>query len=164
MRRRSVSLLYLWVMVGCVPIDGSDQNEGDAESLTSQPELRRVLDSYYLAFSDRDWPRFEDHFWPGATMTTIWTPPGETGPRVVASTIPEFVAQAPDGPGSREIFEESLIAAEITIEGDLAQAWVRYRARFGDPGAIAEWEGIDAFTLLNHDGEWRISSLSYVPE
>lgn len=164
MRKPSLSLLCLGILVGCLPADTSDRREAEVEPPAAELELRRVLDSYYMALSDRDWPRFAEHFWPGATMTTIWTPAGETVIRVVATSIPDFVAQAPDGPGSREVFEESLISATITVEGSLAQAWARYRARFGDPGDIVEWEGLDAFTLLKHDGEWKISSLAYVSD
>lgn len=151
----------LFLNVGTVDKPDRSQTKGEPRSL--ETEVRQVLNSYYSALSARDWPLFEDHFWPGATMTTVWTPAGEDVPRVVATTIPEFVGQAPQGPGSREIFEESLLSVTITVRDGLAQAWARYRARFGDPGDIAEWEGFDAFTLLKHDGEWKISSLAYVP-
>jgi hypothetical protein len=141
---------------------------GDPEAVvqdgTAETEVLRTLESYYTAFSARDWPLFEAHFWPGATLTTIWTPSGEDAERVVTTTVPSFVAQAPEGPDSREVFEERLVSAEITVEGGLAQAWVRYRARFGDPGDIFEWEGLDAFTLMRHGGQWKITSLAYASD
>ncbi|MBW3554544.1 MAG: nuclear transport factor 2 family protein [Gemmatimonadetes bacterium] len=56
-----------------------------------------------------------------------------------------------------------MVEVAVTIEGPLAQAWARYEARFGDPGDVAEWSGIDAFTLMKHDGRWRIVSLAYAP-
>lgn len=127
-------------------------------------EVRAELEAYYRDLSARDWTAFADHFWEGATLTTAFQPPGEEAVRVVATTVPEFVRLAPQGPGSREIFEEWIESAEIREENGLAQAWVRYGARFGDPGDVAEWRGIDAFTLLRHDGRWRISSLAYVAE
>ena len=55
----------------------------------------------------------------------------------------------------------SRFSAQIVVEGGLAQAWVRYDAQFGDPGDIAEWSGLDAFTLMRHQGRWRITSLAY---
>ncbi len=121
-----------------------------------------ALESYYAAFSDRDWPRFAEHFWPGATMATIWTPAGEDEDRVVVVSVPDFVAQTPSGPDSREIFEERMVSARIEAEGDLAQAWTEYAARFGDPGDVIEWRGLDAFTLMRHGGRWKIVSLAYV--
>lgn len=150
--------------LGCDARERVDVEVGPSESDSLELAVHGALESYYDAFSDREWDRFQDHFWPGATLTTVWTPPGETSPRVVASTVPDFVEQAPAGPGSREIFEERMVAAEITVEGDLAQAWVRYRARFGDPGDVMEWTGIDAVSLLRHEGSWRIVSLAYAQD
>ncbi len=136
---------------------------GEADP-AAESAVRAVLVSYYDAFSNRNWDQFAGHFWPGATLTTIWTPPGETVERVVATSIPEFVAQAPFGPGSREIFEERMTSVRITVRGDLAHAWAEYEARFGDPGDVMEWTGTDAFTLLRHGGAWRISSLAYASD
>lgn len=155
--RRALLLLWVASMTSCEPPRVESPNPAESE-------VHQFLESYYDALSARDWPSFTDHFWPGATMTTIWTPPGEATERVVATSIPDFVAQAPMGPGSREVFEERLISASIEIEGDLAQARARYEARFGDPGEITEWEGFDAFTLLKFQGEWRISSLAYLSD
>lgn len=162
--RVASSSLFLCSLLACSNPDASGTSQQLDEPAAAQRDVRAILDSYYDAFSARDWPRFERHFWDGATMTTVWTPEGESVERVVATSIPEFVAQAPDGPGSREIFEERLVSARIVVEGALAQARVSYRARFGDPGEVMEWEGVDAFTLLRHGGEWRISSLAYMPD
>jgi hypothetical protein len=132
----------------------------DLDTTAVLTELR----AYYRDFSARNWRAFADHFWPGATIAVIWQPLGEDSARVVATTVPDFIAQAPAGPGSREIFEESMIDARIRRTGGLAQAWVRYRARFGDPGALEEWTGVDAFSLLRHRGRWRIVSLAFHSE
>jgi len=164
MLTRGILLIVLLGLGACGEPPPTARPDDTAASTTPELEVRQVLDSYYAALSARDWPRFEDHFWAGATMTTIWTPEGETADRVVFFAIPDFVAQAPEGPGSREIFEERLVLADVMVAGVLAQAWARYHARFGDPGDISEWEGMDAFTFLKHDGRWRITSLAYAPE
>lgn len=127
----------------------------------TRAEVIDRLEHYYADFSSRDWDAFASHFWPGATLTTVWQPPGADASRVVVTGLDEFIAQAPQGPGSREIFEERMSGAKVLTHGNLAQVWARYEARFGDPGEITEWRGIDAFTLMRHDGEWRIVSLSY---
>lgn len=127
-------------------------------------ELVAFLESYYDAFSDRDWGRFQDHFWTNATITTVW-PPDEGAPeRVLVSTITEFVEKAPLGPGSREIFEERMTALDISVRGDLATVYAHYLARFGDPGEIMAWEGIDSFQLMRHEGQWRIVSLAFLSD
>lgn len=130
----------------------------------ARTEILAELEGYYADFSARDWVRFRDHFWSGATLTAVWQPPGEDTERVVITSLDDFVARAPEGPGSREIFEERMLEAEVTVQGALAQVWARYEARFGDPGDVREWTGIDAFTLMRHDGRWRIVSLSYANE
>jgi hypothetical protein len=163
-RRRRVVLASVIIgsLLSCRESNTAGQYQLVDEDTTDRREVRATLDSYYDAFSERDWPRFESHFWEGATMTTIWVPEGESVERVVTTSIPDFVAQAPSGPGSREIFEERLVSARIVVEGDLAQVRVTYHARFGDPGDVMKWEGLDAFTLLRFGGEWRISSLAFL--
>lgn len=135
-----------------------------AASASVRSEIVAVLTSYYDALSDRDWERFAVHFWPGATITTVWQSPDDSLPRVTSYTVPAFVEQAPEGPGSKEIFEERMLSAGVHARSGLAMVFARYRARFGDPGEIAEWEGLDAFSLMKHDGEWRIVSLSFAPD
>lgn len=137
---------------------------GSQDSYSDPIEERAVLaelQQYYSDFSSRDWKAYASHFWPGADLTTVWRPAGEDQDRVIATTIDEFVSQAPQGAGSREIFEERMIEAHVRIFNNLAQAWVRYGTRFGDPGEVAEWEGVDAFALLKHAGSWRIASLVF---
>lgn len=141
------------------PSGRSDRGVPNLDTTLVLTELR----AYYRDFSARDWPAFSDHFWDGATITTVWQPTGEDSLRVWTTTVPEFVAAAPTGPGSREIFEESMLDAHITVSGELAQAWVTYEARFGDRGAVQEWRGVDAFTLLRHGGRWRIAALAFAP-
>ncbi len=55
-----------------------------------------------------------------------------------------------------------MTAAHVRGNEALAQVWAAYEARFGDPGDIQEWTGIDAFTLLRFDGRWRIASIAFV--
>lgn len=127
-------------------------------------EVLEFITSYYTAFSDRDWQRFESHFWPGGTITTVWQPPGADEPQVVVTTVSDFIEQAPSGPGSREFFEERMLSAEVRARGGLAVVFAKYRARFGDPGNVSEWEGTDSFSLLKYGGEWRIVALTFEAE
>ncbi len=132
---------------------------------TTRHQVLRLLSAYYQAFSDRDWDRFAGHFWPGATLTTVWQPPGAPGEMVVITSLADFVAKAPEGPGSREIFEERMSAAAVLLAApDLATVFARYYARFGDPGAVHRWEGTDVFTLMRFNGEWRIVALAYASD
>lgn len=169
MTRCAAVALGLALTVACGTDAGVSEDAGGPAPVAPAPDpavaqIGAVLTSYYQALSDLDWPVYAAHFWPDATLTTVWTPAGADRPELFVATVPDFVARAPLGPGSRSIFEEHMLSSDITVQAGLAQAWVRYTARFGDPGDVAEWEGVDAFTLLRHDGEWRITSLAYVAD
>jgi hypothetical protein len=156
------SVLLLGAVLGCTfeyspPAERQGRMSPDADTTLVLTELR----SYYRDFSARDWQAFADHFSSGATITTAWRAPGADSATVSTWTVPQFVAAAPEGPGSRRVFEETMVAARIRRSGGLAQAWVRYHARFGDPGDVREWDGVDAVTLMAHEGRWRIVSLAF---
>lgn len=168
MNRRIGSIVVpaavLAALAGCGAPGAGENGAGSAAADSARVEVVAELERYYADLSARDWDAFADRFWPGATITTVWQPPGEEAERVVVTSVPEFVERAPEGPGSREIFEERMEDVRVRVRGDLAQAWARYAARFGDPGDVAEWEGTDAFTLMQHDGRWRIVSLAFASD
>ncbi len=121
----------------------------------------RVAD-YYRDMSARNWGTYREYFWPGATLTTVWQPPGTPAPAVVPTTIEDFIAQTHLGPDSKPIFEERLLRQQVRVRGDVAQVIADYEVRFGEPGSVMTWRGVDAFTWLRHRDEWRISALTYV--
>lgn len=137
-------------------------SQAGADSL--QAELERAVVQYYQDMSARNWQAYAAHFWPQATLTTVWQPPGEPAPRVVITSIETFLAQTAQGPDSKPIFEERLLSQESRISGNLAQVWAHYAARFGDSTNVATWRGIDAFTWMKHNGQWRIVALAYIDE
>lgn len=126
--------------------------------------VRAELEAYYEDLSARDWEAFRDHFWPDATLATVWRPPGEDRERVETITVEEFIERAPRGPGSKEIFEERMLSLEVQLSLPVAQARARYAARFGDPGNVREWKGTDVFTLVRHEQRWRIVSVAYAAD
>jgi hypothetical protein len=60
-------------------------------------------------------PAFESHFWPGATVSTVWKPKGYDKRQVVITSVHDFVAQTPEGACSEPIFEEKMDTAEVKI-------------------------------------------------
>jgi hypothetical protein len=158
---RSLALGALLLLAGCT-LERRDPPPSAGQIV--RLEVENQLRQYYADFSARDWTAFASHFWPGAIITTAWQPPGEPRVRVDVKTVPDFVARAPEGPGSKAVFSEEMLSADIRVSGGLAQAWVRYRAEFGDLGAVAEWEGTDAISLLLVDGRWKIVSLTFAAD
>ena len=165
---RIQAVLSLALVVGCSASPNASW-AGDVQSWSSGRAIEAgsvlaELEAYYTDLSARDWEAFADHFWPGARMATVWAPPGSAGPEVKLTTIPEFVAMAPEGPDSATVFAEWMTHAEVREAGILAEAWVRYEAHFGEPGELMEWSGVDSITLLFHGGRWRIVSLAYAAD
>ncbi len=163
-------LLAGCLTLGCLSL-GLPEDEPPPPSYAlgqADPQLRaevvEELQQYYEDLSARDWAAFAAHFWPGATIQTVWVPPGEERAEVMVSSVEEFVAKAPEGPGSQPIFEERMLGHEVRIYGDLASVWATYEAKFGDENHLEHWGGIDAFTLLRLNGRWKIVSLGFSSE
>lgn len=128
-------------------------------------EVEEAVRAYYRRLSARDWARFRESFWRGATITTRWTPPGEPAERVEVVTAEEFVRRAPAGPGRLAVFAEEPVRIEVTTYGPLATAWVVYRARLGAAGdSVRTHFGVDAIHLMQQRGEWRIAGLTFTNE
>lgn len=168
--RRTMIRTACTVLVASLLVGGCEAGDEPREAPSVQTPSEDALDveqfliGYYDAFSNRNWKRFADRFHDGAHIAFVM--PDSTGrvDGVTFQDIPDFVALAPLGPGSREIFEERMTGHTIHVSGDLASAWVQYEARFGDPGEVMEWTGTDAITMIRIDDRWRITSLTYVPE
>ncbi len=165
MIRTAFTVLVAWLLVGGCEV-GDEPIESPSEQTPSRDarDVEQFLTGYYDALSARDWERFADRFHEGAHIAFVM--PDSTGSvdGVTFQSIPEFISLAPLGPGSREIFEERMTGSTIHTSGELAAAWVRYEARFGDPGDVMEWTGTDAITMIRINNRWQITSLAYVPE
>ncbi len=122
------------------------------------------LAGYYRDLSARDRDAVVSHFWRGAVVTTVWQPDGESQRRVDFISVSRFIAEATPGPDSTAFFEETMGDVEVHVQGNVALVWAEYRTRFGDPGEIRQWTGIDAFTLMKHAGVWKITSMAFTAE
>lgn len=126
-------------------------------------EVYGTLRAYYAALTSRDWLLLGTHFWPRGTITAIRVPAGDSVERVHTLSIEEFVAGA--GPARAAVFSAELVRASVVTYGDLADAWVTYRARVGaTPDSVTTHYGIDAFHLMRHEGRWRIVGLAFQNE
>lgn len=123
-----------------------------------------MLKQYYQDMTDRDWSQYRSHFWENATLTTEWQKPGDTVSRVHVITIDEFIREAPNGPGSAPVFEERMTGSKVEIRGNLATVWAKYEAKFGQPDHLEQWSGLDVFSLMKHEGQWKIVSLVFEAE
>ena len=50
------------------------------------------------------------------------------------------------------------------MKNNLANAWVKYEAKFGTKDQLMEWKGIDLFSFIKYNEEWKIVSIVYESE
>ena len=155
------TLLFI-LLASCSP--GDDKSAVGPETQTESKTIGQLLNNYYQDMSVRDWDKYREYFWPRATITTAWQVPGDSASRVDVTTIDDFIRETPNGPDSQPVFEEKMDSSTITVTNNLATAWVSYSAKFGTPENLSEWKGIDVFTLMRHDGQWKIVSLAFESE
>ncbi|MEX0692573.1 MAG: nuclear transport factor 2 family protein [Gemmatimonadales bacterium] len=160
---RWLTVVLLATTACTVQIDDRSASQVNDDSV-GEDVVRATIERYYDAFSRLDSAAFLALFWPGADVTTAWQAPGADSVAIMIMPVEQFVAQWAEGPGSQPIFEERMEQAAIRLRGDLAQAWVRYTARFGDSTHADEWSGIDAFTLMRVGAAWRIVELAFAAE
>ena len=146
----------LILLAACGPSTGAN-----VDNLQEEVAVRDLIDRYYQDFNNSDWSAVAGHFWSRAEITTVWQASGESGHRVVSTSIDEFFANAPRENPFGEMFEAWTIRANVSVYKDLAQAWVWYGARLDESGQLEEWEGVDAFTFLKHNDEWKIAALMF---
>jgi hypothetical protein len=127
----------------------------------SEKAIYQLLVDYYQTFSDRNWPEYKSFFIDKATLTTVWQTDSSSNPDIFTSTIDEFLDQTKDGPDSQPVFEEKMVESEIVVKQNLANAWVKYDAKFGSEDNLMTWSGYDLFSLIKHEGEWKIASIVY---
>ena len=122
--------------------------------------LLALLETYYADFGARNWSAFAQHFWPGATIATIRKLAGAPRESVVVTLVDEYVDEVRAlGPGTAPITLK-LTARDVRFDGVVAQVLARFDASAQTHGEVHTWQGVDAFTLMLHDGVWRIAALA----
>ena len=141
--------------------------ESPKKSLAHRPstaQIQNLLEDYYATMSARDWTRYKKFFSDDATLTTIWQNETDTLPNILTTSISDFILQTKDGPDSQPIFEEKMLSHAITVKNNLASAWVKYEAKFGTTDELMKWKGLDLFSFLKHNNEWKIISIVFESE
>jgi hypothetical protein len=157
---------FQWLIFSAMIFSCAEKNDASSSklSLINTAEgagVEKLLQGYYKTMSARNWQTYRNYFWPGATITTAWSQPGDSVERVDVTTIDDFIRETHLGPDSQPVFEEKMTDSRIEVQGNMANAWVSYEAAFGKPDSLMRWKGTDLFTLLRHNGEWKIVSLVF---
>jgi len=132
-----------------------------APNVTPQErEVRQLLDSFYRDFAAGEWSRVADHFWPGATLVTIRSPSLGAPPTVVVMRIEDYVARQGSA-GRAAPLKLDMRTQRIETLGSIGSAVAQYDALDPSGAQTQGWHGADMFSLVLHNGEWRIASLVF---
>ncbi len=162
-RPRHRALLAAAVLLGGCSVERAPQGRpvgaiaasGDS---VATAEVTAALKLYYARVTARRWHALARSFWPRVTISAI-----RGG--VETSPIELMIKRAAGMKDCPVSMAAEMLRANVQAYGPLADAWVTYRVRCGvRRDSVTTHYGIDAFHLLRHGGEWRISSLSYTHE
>jgi hypothetical protein len=159
--RPLLTMTVMVLVISCTEKSGESSSTISVFDTTEGAAIDSRLKQYYKDMTARDWQKYRSHFWDNGTITTVWKHPNDSLAKVDVTTIDDFIKETPNGPDSQPIFEETMKDSKIEVQGNLAQAWVEYDAKFGTEQNLATWSGTDVFTLLRHEGEWKIVSLVF---
>src|SRR5690606_30681319 len=109
----------------------------------------------------RDWGKYKTSLIDNASLTTIRQTEADSVPGLFSVSIDEFIDRTSQGRDRQRRCEERMISHEITVKGNVAQAWVKYEAKFGMDESLMQWKGYDHFSLIRFKDEWRIVSIVY---
>ena len=125
------------------------------------PDVRALLDQYYLDYAAGNGAALAGHFWPDATLATIRSRAFGEGSSVVVMRVDDYVRQHM-GDGARATpLRIALEPPRIETIGSVAIAVTHYRAVDPSGHEAQSWQGADLFSLVRHDGSWRIASLVF---
>lgn len=124
----------------------------------------RVVRDLYAAVSFgpgtvADWDRVREFFRPEAVFAVRRTP---TSMDVI--NVDEFIAWFEADVKRLNMvergFQETVLKVQLTVFGDMAHAFVVYRARLMTPPGQRSEIGLDSFGLVRMDGRWWIASIT----
>jgi hypothetical protein len=104
-----------------------------------------------------DWEYVRSFFLPQAVIVVR-----KTRTTMETMTVSEFIQWFVDDVEKHKMkergFAESVEKLKLTAMGDIAQAFVVYKARFKTPPDAPGQIGLDSWTLMKKDGRWWIVS------
>lgn len=142
------------------PAEPDTHKPAEPAAAPEDAPLLALLERYYADFGSRNWDGFSRHFWPGATIATIRKPPGAAHETVVVTLVDEYVTDARGLSSNSVPITVTLSARDVRVDGMIAQVLARFEASTQSQSERHAWHGVDAFTLVLHDGEWRIAALA----
>jgi pyrrolidone-carboxylate peptidase len=128
-------------------------SQGEAGESREHKEIKEFIGRYFRTWSNQDMKGYEACFLPEASIQHI-----STAGRLTTSTRPQFIASQRNYHRTSPVrTTEVAESVDIRLEEKLARVVVFWKLT---AGARTEW-GYDHFTLMRHDGQWRIVNLVF---
>jgi pyroglutamyl-peptidase len=134
------------VVTRCVTADPPAQD-------ARQEEVRALVDRYFRTWSAQDMERYGQCFMPQAAVQLI----DENGRLVTMPLAPFLRSQQEAHRRAANPMVETPEKVEIRFDAKLAHALVYWKLVDGDRVE----HGYDHFTLMRHEGQWRIANLVF---
>ncbi len=154
-------LCGLSVLTLAVPPAGG-QAKAEAGDVFKDPE--RLVRGLYAAVSfdpgpAPDWEFVKTFFLPQAVIVVR-----KTRTSMAVMNVQEFVDWFADDVEKFKMkergFEETVQKLKLTVLGDIAQAFVVYKARLKTPADAPGQVGLDSWALMKKDGRWWIAAVT----
>jgi len=158
-KRTKALICAIGLLVPAVLVAGR-QTQTDPAAVFADPE--RLVRGLYAAVTFNpgpgpDWEYVRSFFLPQAVIAVR-----KTRTSMAVMTVQEFIdwfiADVERYKMKERGFEEGVEKLKLTAMGDIAQAYVVYKARFKTPADSPGQIGLDSWTLMKKDGRWWIVS------
>lgn len=164
MGNRNIKLLIFLLFTNCYFFTACELEKTAKNNKQSDDRINELLIDYYQTMSDRHWKSYKEFFINDATLTTIWKEETDSMPKIFTNSITDFIKKTNEGPDSQPVFEEKMLNSEIDVNKNLALAWVSYEAKFGTKDNLMKWNGVDLFSFIRYNNEWKIVSIVFESE
>lgn len=120
-------------------------------SQENQPKA--TIEAFFSAFHQKDSLTLRTFCHKEISLQTVANT--KNGTQLKSDKLEDFLKSIASIPNTMKIFEK-LLDYKVTIDGDLAHVWTPYEFYVND---TLSHVGVNAFTLLNDNGKWRIIHL-----
>ena len=114
---------------------------------------KATIEAFFSAFHQKDSLTLRTFCHKEISLQTVANT--KNGTQLKSDKLEDFLKSIASIPNTMKIFEK-LLDYKVTIDGDLAHVWTPYEFYVND---TLSHVGVNAFTLLNENGKWRIIHL-----
>jgi hypothetical protein len=162
MKTRAIAAAGAFLLILAIPVSAAQAGTSPDENVFLDPE--RLVRGLYAAVSfdpgpGPNWEFVKTFFLPQAVLGVRMTP---TSMAVlnVQEFVDWFIGDVEKFKMKERGFEETVVKLRLTVFGDMAHAFVVYKARLKTPATAPGQYGLDSWELMKKDGRWWIVGMT----